>query len=258
MEDVVEKIKDLLRLAQSANVNEAGNAAAAAQRLMEKYKIDQAMLVETEDAETADEPPTSDLLTMLDGSKVATWRSVLVHALARANQCKSFLLYRTDGVRGYKWMLVGRPRDAATMRYLYTYITREIDRLTEEASAERGKPGRTWCNNFRLGAANAVSNRLYEATKVARETAQEASGGGAALVRVNTALARIDDRWAATNAFYARMAKLHGLRSRGGGSGSTFDPDARRAGGRAGATIALSGAANGGALGAGARGKLRG
>ena len=51
--EVREKIKKLLRLGESSNINEAANAAAHAQRLMDKYRI---AMIELGDVGEDEEP----------------------------------------------------------------------------------------------------------------------------------------------------------------------------------------------------------
>ncbi len=248
---VLDRIKKLLALAQSSNVNEASNAAAAASKLMAEHQIAEAMLAATPEAANAtQEPIGTDVLHSSGGKrKLARWAAALAVCVCEVNGCKCY-------VTGAELRVIGKSSDAQTARYLFAYLVREVDRLCDAEARSRGNPGRTWCNNFRIGAMQTINSRLREGVAQARRTArQEAVAGdtlgtGAALVRVDHALARMDAHKAAIEAFGKRL----GLRARAV-SRSAYDSSGREAGRRAGATVSLTG---GRPLGSGVRGSLRG
>lgn len=245
---ILDRVRKLLELAHNnPNVNEAANAAAAAQELMTRHAIGEAMLAPV--ADTIEEQIEADLL-YAQGKKHATWRGILAVAMAEVNQCKVF-------VTGGDLHIIGRPSDAATVRWLFTYVVREIERLCKEEAGWRGNPGRVWCNNFKIGAVESVNTRLREAAAAARAAmrreagASDTMGTGSAIVLVNNALAKLDKRSADVRAYGQARFKL---RAR---SASSFRSDngGREAGRRAGAHIELA-PAKGGSLGAGSRQRL--
>lgn len=246
MEKILDRVRKLLELANSSNANEAANALGQAQKLMARHGIGEAMLA-------ADEPePTGeieDCLLHTDGA--GSWRGSLALYVARANQCR---VYRTGG----ELRIVGYPRARDAARYLYTYAASEIDRLCRAAMAARGNPGRTWANNFRVGAVSAIGDSLREAAAQARaEMRREASDGdtlgtGAALVRVNEAIAKIDAHEVDVNRWVRANLNLR----QGGASRHRYDPSARAEGYRAGKTVDL-GRGRAGQLGSGGK-ALRG
>jgi len=257
----LDQVRKLLELAKSDNVNEASNAAAQAQRLMSKFSITEAMIeVEAADGETEStdsESPEEDLLHRHQSNAMPTWKINLAVGLTGANQCR--VLVNRNALK-----IVGRPSDASTVRYLFSYVVREIDRLTKCESALRGSPGRTWCNNFRLGAVSEVSRRVREAANAARKEARHEAdagdtlGNGAALVRVDNALARLQQHTKDAEAAVQRIINPKGRKNGGRthqSSGSRFDSGGRAAGRRAGASIDI-GAGGRAPLGAGSRGAL--
>ena len=252
-EKITERVRKLLELSKSANVNEAGNAAGAAQELMSKHAITEAMLDVGPDQDQADEDIAVDSLHTHDSRNLPTWKGHLGVGICDVNQCECF---RT----GNTLRIIGRPSDAASVRYLFSYVAREIDRLSKEESALRGSPGRTWANNFKLGAVSEVSKRLKHAyTKVRTEMKQEAEqgdtlGNGVALVRVNSALTKLDNRKAEATEYGKTRLKL----KKAGRTHSNYDSEARDAGRRAGANINLEGGTSRGALGSGNRKRLGG
>lgn len=246
----LDQVRKLLELSKdNANVNEASAAAAQAQRLMSKHSITEAMLDVSPDE---DEDIEVDTLHKHGSNSLPSWKGQLGVVMAEVNQC---VCYRS----GSELRIIGRPSDANTVRYLFSYVVREVDRLTKQESNLRGNPGRTWCNNFRLGAVTEINRRLREAEKEARASmkqeadASDTMGTGVALVRVNNALQKLDDRSAAAQQYGKKKLKLRS----GGRSSSRFDAGARAAGKRAGASINLNGGGRAG-LGAGARAALKG
>lgn len=252
-EKIVDKIKKLLRLAESADVNEAANAAGKAQQMMEAHNIDLAMLPADDDGNPIEEEEVRQFdhdEALHVSARVASWHSQLSHRIAKSNGCSTFLGY-TFSKEQAKYMrtvgIVGRPSDVATVRYLFQYLKAEIDRLCKQSA--KGK-GRTWANSFRLGAVHEVGRRLKEAKAEARREARdkvEALDGDqtTALARLDTALARIDQRLNDTKSWMDENMNLRNLRSRG----SQRDWDAYSAGREAGSNISLG--AGGGGVGSG-------
>jgi hypothetical protein len=253
---IVDRVRKLLELASSDNPNEAENAAKQAQLLMTKHNISQAMLqVQAADEET-EESPEEGVLHRHSASTMPQWKINLGACMARVNQCEIL-------INGNALLIVGRPADADTVRYLLSYVCEQVDTFTQRERRLLGAPGRTYLNNFRLGMVERVNARLREAQKEARATMkQEAAAGddmgtGTALVVVNKALARIDARAkAASDSISARQElpkghpdKIGSGRSRGRAS---FDAEGRQSGRRAGDKIDLGGR-SAGSLGSGNR-----
>lgn len=241
---VIDKIKKLLRLAESADVNEAATAAGQAQRLMEQYRIDQAILSVDEDApdgavdeenikEFSDEP-------LAASGRLAQWKSSLGVAIASINGCRCVLSKEWSGRKFRTTLcLVGHPSDVATVRYLFAYLVSEIERLCKERNNGRG---RTWANSFRIGAVHTVRKRLQEAKEQARlDARKKLKGNTKALARISKALERVDARAGAVDLWMKDNLEMTTGRSRA----SSRDWDAYREGKRAGESIDLSGPSGG-------------
>jgi hypothetical protein len=256
-DNVLDRVRKLLELGHSDNINESANAMGHAQRLMAKHNISEAMLAIEADDGDDDEAVEDDLLYSDGVNKLPTWKNWLAGEMADLQQCRVYSTH--DGRRGGQARLhiVGRPSDATTLRYLFSYITREINRLANSEAELLGSPGRTWFNNFRLGAVGVIVKRLQEANKEARvELKREANdgdtlGNGTALVLVNTAIAKIESRKADADAFCKDNLNLRTT----SGSRSNYDPGGRSAGARAGAGINING--GGPSLGSGNSKRLR-
>lgn len=240
-ENLLDKVRKLLRLAErTTNEGEAAAAAAAAQKLIERHKLDIAAIDLGEAHEAPVEAPERAVLDGAEGRKnKCAWRGSLASGVARANACR---VYWT----GPRLQIVGAPSDVATVRYLYAYLTREIDRLAETKSG-----GKAWLHAWRMGAVATVSQRLREAREEARREAraeaQASGGGGAAIVRINAGIARIERAESAVEAVMAAMKMRKGAPTKVRAWGAYEQ-------GRAdGANIRI---AAGAALGAGAAGRI--
>lgn len=188
-------------------------------------------------------------------SKLATWKGYLLHHITRANGCY-FFYSRTpawtaaDGKAKVTLTLVGKPTEVAVVRYLFAYVCDEIDRLSKIEAKRLGGSGRTWHNNFKLGAVRTIGDRLKEERKMlAREAEMEAEmDGGTALMLVKSGLARIEAASKDAEAFAKSKRKL----SSGSRSRSRLNESAYEAGQRAGRNVSLGGRpASGGNLGSG-------
>lgn len=170
---VLERVARLLALSDgTSNPNEAAVAAAQAQRLMTRHRLSRADVVERRDEIRAhgDRP-------LFVGKRLRSWLLALAQAVTRNNGCFSVLVRDSSGRKSL--VVVGRIEDVDLVRYVFTYVRREIDRVTKHYRRagvfwERGSETR-----FRLGAVTAVSMAM---AKARNETLQGASE--TAIVRV--------------------------------------------------------------------------
>lgn len=188
--EAVEKVQKLLSLsAGTNNPAEAALAAARAQEIMDRHRIESSMLVEDDDADDEDIRDFSSVAEgHLDpdiGAGITTWLSYLAQAVAKQNACRIFHQH-SRGRRTTE--IVGRPSDVATVRYLYAYLRRECERLVNRDGAGMG---RTWRNNFLIGCVTTIKAKLaaHKETVV-----QQIRSESLALIKVDAALARIETR----------------------------------------------------------------
>lgn len=242
---IEDKIKKLLRLATSANVNEAAAAAGQAQALIEKYNIDLSMA--EADGGDGGEPvrdwkpaDNRDIALFVVKQRMPTWRWSLAWSVGEVNGCKpwSYSDYITRDDGSYTWQrtayLVGDPRDAAHATAIYHYIETQIDALCKRKGAGMG---RAWANSFRMGAVSEIGRRLEQASRAERKRLKGETKGEQALVRVETAIARLDERGAKVAAFMEAMEMSYSS----GGCGSVSDCGGYSAGVKAGRSIKLGG-----------------
>ena len=225
-EDALRKIQGLLKLADSANANEAAAAAGRAQALMDRFKIDAAMAELDTDEDVVDEETIACADPLAEGVK-QNWKKCLADGISLANGCK---ILNSSG----RILIFGKPSDIMTVRYLFSFLVREIDRLCD---LECKGCGRTYRNNYRMGAQSKIKERLKaQREELERELRYKAGASATALVRVSDALARrAVDLQRAHHVMYGQ----HRIRN------STIryrtDRGGREAGRRAGGRIGLGG-----------------
>jgi hypothetical protein len=234
-ENILDKVRKLLRLAgNNPNPEEAASAAAAAQRMLDAHNLSAAMLELETEAPPRPEEPIQDFGS---GAVLGVVRDHaterLASVIARANGCRIYFL---GGIRqGRRLCLVGRATDAEAARYLYAWVAAEMTRLAE---AHGHGMGRVWRSNFKLGIVDTVGRKLREGREaMAAEAKATAAHNPHALMVVSTALAQLEQRSKSVEVWMKTNLKLRAGRA----SGARYDGSAREAGRRAGESIALRG-----------------
>lgn len=200
-EEALDRVQKLLRLSKSDNANEAAVAAAMAQKIMTDFKLSSAAMLDS--AEQTNEPVTNETM---DPSAGSTWKRRLSVVVARANDCKAYQ-------SGKAMALIGRKSDMQTASYIYRWLVVEIDRLTSELGTGLG---RTYYNNFRLGAVSGISEKLAEQKKKSREEAKAnafALSGEVGLANMNSAIVRVDGNMAAVELYGKQKLRLRTVHS---------------------------------------------
>lgn len=264
---ILDKIKKLLRLGASKDSAEAASATAMAQRLIERYRIDEALLKDEEQKpvvtrEEIQKELRNEIIYNFRGRHVATWILNLSSYIARENACRVWY--------GANISAIGRADDVACVRYMLGYLVLEIERLAKEGLAaykvETGFPGgKTWGNSFRLGAVSEIADRLWQARKGAEEAARSPHKAREleyaealkqkdaekllaldrepvySLIKIEAALVRVAEERRIATELVAEKMKILFPKSRGGKSRtSRRNQDGYEAGKRAGAKIDLS------------------
>lgn len=201
-QEAIEKAVKLLRLATSSNPHEAALAASRAQEIIDRFNIEAASLALDGKASNESEPIRDFGSDPLE-EKHSTWRWRFLATLVRMNGCKAYL-----ESRHYK--IIGRPSDVQTVRYFFAWLCREIDRL---CAAECKGNGRVFINNWRIGCAETISERLRAQQKTTRQAMIKEIETGSlpleyknqALIRLQSAVSAVDKKlddveaWAKAN-----------------------------------------------------------
>lgn len=177
---VLDRVRKLLALATSPNVHEAALAAARAQELIERHRLEGLLAAE---AEAEADPITDGRDEPLEvARRLRRWKGALAAGLAEANGCRAY----TAEIGGKTHLLVaGRASDRAAILALWEWLVPRLEWLSATHGA--GQP-RDWHEAFRIGAAETIADRLRGAVSEAR-----ASLDSAALARIEpTASARAE------------------------------------------------------------------
>lgn len=208
-EEAIQKALKLMKLAESSNVHEAALAAQRAQELLMRFEISQEVLDAEGTGPREKEEPIAMEAEPLEkpSGRLATWKSYLAGALGKANQCRTFcqMKYGQASI-----VILGRTTDARTVRYLYSLMCSEVERLTK---ANTKGMGRTYANNFRMGVVDAIAEKLREADEHAKEQMrQEVVNNATALMRVDQAIARRDAKAEEVDAYVKSNLKTSSSR----------------------------------------------
>lgn len=197
MQAIIEKVQKLLALSKSSNVSEAANAAAAANRLIDTYRLSVADL----NAEgTMEDPLDQDGGFIYETGKVTHWKKLLLSVLVEHYG----LYYYNDGdwSRGRKFSrfrLVGRKSDIAVCRYMFAWLVVECQRL---ADIEAKGQGRVFVASYCEGFVNGI----YKQLKLSRAEVEKTAS--------SSAIVKIDARASeAKNYAYGLVKGLHQAKS---------------------------------------------
>ena len=193
IEKAIDRVRKLLSLAKGTSEHEAASAAASAAKLIEQFKLTDAR-IRLDEPEAKPEPIAKDArlepeLPVSDGRKRVAWKETIAQATASDVGVKIYWMAHVD-VRGF-----GRESAIQTWRYTYQYLCRAVDELADKSwndevrlreatgtlpfSGRRGYESvRAWKNAFRVGCAQRLSTRLYEA-RIERKKARVEHGDDA-------------------------------------------------------------------------------
>lgn len=230
IDSIIAKVQKLLALANSSNANEAASAAAAANRLIDQYRLSEADIA-TDSVEI--DPMMEDDHFIYETGRIIPWKQSLVTVIAGHYGCAVFnsVTYPT-GRKVSRFKLVGRKSDIAIVNYMFSYLSTECMRLCEKEAYGQGKVfAASYCAGFVAGIRQQLSESRKEAEKVA----------------TSTAIVAINNRQKEAADF---MNSLYRLKSVKGGSSARTDYGAFSAGMRQGRNThlgsGLNSAGNGG------------
>jgi len=170
LQKVMQKVVQLRALAARAGTQaEAETAAAQAESLIAKYQIDEASIVFPDAAESIEQHDP-----LWSGKLNETWRGSLCAGLSKDHGCA---VVATREGNGTTYRIAGRKSDVEIVRYMFAWLTVEIERL---AQREKGRADKT---AFRCGAVTGALRAMREAR--AEEVKASPAGASAALVLSN-------------------------------------------------------------------------
>ena len=173
---VVEKVRKLYALAASTNENEASSAIAAAELLIQRYRLTQ---VELETSTLIDtEIPVEFEESLERGGAVKMWKKILLSTMVEHYGCASWSTTSwRSGRRQTVYRIVGNPTDTILLKVQYDKVKEQIDKLTITKGGNRSQK-----DAYRKGLVVAVRNRLKEAREQSRASCS------------STAIVKLDER----------------------------------------------------------------
>lgn len=182
MDQIIDKVIKLLALAEGKGTTAAESSAAAAQaqKLMLKYQISEFKISERENK------PKEEILIdkqFCVGGKIITWKLNLISGISKYNSCKILINSRQGNSSLF---MFGTKSNMQICKYLFTYLSKEIERLTECSKTPYGVSVRSFKNSFRVGAALEVVRRLKESKEDSLQEIINEGSSSTALVKLNS------------------------------------------------------------------------
>lgn len=199
-QDIIEKIKGLLRLAKSIDVHEAAAAVKAAENLIAKFRIDEAELNINQDQKSE---PIEDVNVIYESARRISWKSALAIVLSEHYGCAIFNDCIYDASKSKlgkinRYRLVGHQSDLDLTRFMFGWITAEIERLTKRNCKGDGHIA---SSSYAQGAVVGIHSQLNAAKLQAKIAASESNQ--------TTALATLDNRLAESKDVLSRLHTLN-------------------------------------------------
>lgn len=175
--EVIEKVQKLLALTQSSNANEAAVAAAAADRLIAKYRLSQ---VDLELTGSLSESIEEDVDYIYETGRTTPWKVSLLGILVAHYGLAHFNdNYFPQGRKVSRFRLIGRKSDMAYAKYMFAWLVSECQRFADTEAKGKGY-GRVYVESFCQGFVNGIAKQLQANKQVA-----EQDSSSAALVKLN-------------------------------------------------------------------------
>lgn len=168
--NVINRVQKLLSLTHSSNANEAANAAAVANRLIDTYRLSEADLeIKTESSEPIEE----DVDYIYQSGRVNPWKTYLIsilvdhYGLVHWNDAEW-----STGRKVSRYRLVGRKSDIVIAKYMFTWLMAECQRLADLNVKGMGRVVvGSYCSGFVHGIALQLKNSRIEVRRNASNSA---------------------------------------------------------------------------------------
>ena len=190
--NIIDQIKALLNqtVDNGCTEAEAANAAAVAQKLLTKHRIN---LVDLQDS-VSEQPQynfgyhfeNDDFET---GGKIASWKHTLFFTICRSNGCRGivhsdFRPGKQRLVSDKRFIVIGTEQDSVLAKAFYIFLRDVVEDLAKKnqpSGLGRGQ-GKSWSTSFKTGCAYAIAARLLDTLEKEKETSN------------STAIVRLDNQ----------------------------------------------------------------
>lgn len=182
--DIVEKVRKLLALSKSSNINEAATAASVANKYIVQYRLSEADYAEKKEKSGTDQSDMfDDPEPVYASARVTPWKLQLACVLAQHYGCAIWNDRVMNQGNRYqsRFRLIGKYNDVKFTKYMFSWLVNEISRHSEIEC--RGMGHATYAS-YCLGAVKGVDSLLRETREKAIVQAKN-SGHSSAIVRLN-------------------------------------------------------------------------
>lgn len=162
---VIAKVQKLLALSNSSNAHEAANAAAAANKLIDEYRLSEIDL----EVQSESDPLIEDDSPIYETGRVTLWKNVLIHVLTTHYGVAHYNdAYFPEGRQVSRFKLIGRASDIQIVRYMFTWLIAECQRL---ANLQVKGQGRVAVASYCTGFVSGISTQLQASRQEVQKTA---------------------------------------------------------------------------------------
>lgn len=194
IKEVIAKVQKLLALADgNTNENECRSARAAADRILQEYRL---TMADVEAQAPANAEPFKRDTVSQGGRRLAWQETILSELCVHFGGAFYFNSYRSggDGGRGggkggkgyQSYVVMAKESDFAIIHYMFTYLTRQVDRLCRWHCGGQGiKVATAW----RLGCARGIASQFRDMRDALR--AQQAQSAAMVLLDSRAAAAKV-------------------------------------------------------------------
>lgn len=167
---VIDKVKKLRSLTHSSNAHEAANAAAAANKLIDAYRLSEHD-ISVENGEL--DPIIEDDSYIYETGRIIPWKNVLIHVLTTHYGVAHYIdACYPEGRKVSKFKLVGRTSDIHIVRYMFAWLIAECQRLADAQVKGHGRVAvASYCEGFVTGLASQLQASRKEAQQAASSEA---------------------------------------------------------------------------------------
>lgn len=166
---VIGKVQKLLALANSSSAHEAANAAAAANKLIDAYRLSELDLAV--DQQESD-PIMEDDEYIYETGRIVPWKVRMIHVLADHYGVANFNdNHFATGRKVSRFKLVGRTSDIKIVRYMFAWLTAECQRLAGSIKGRGHVAIASYCEGFVAGVAMQLKTSREEIQRTVTSSA---------------------------------------------------------------------------------------
>jgi len=170
-EKILLKIKKLLALSESSNINEAASATSMASKMMTKYNIELSDTILNESNENISE----ETIKQKSVRNIPKWKQWIAIAAGELYECKTRIIQNEYGL---SLSVLGFKQDVQMAIWTYEYLENEINRLCgEEIKVDKltGRLATQFKRSFKRAASSAIYSKIKKMI-IEKNTSYEASG----------------------------------------------------------------------------------